>query len=323
MRVTGFMGSPRKHGNTAYLLDRFLEEAERFGAETQKIHVPDLKVTPCTGCSVCEKKGRCVFKDDMQDRVFPLLRNSDIVVMASPIYFYTVPAEFKAVIDRTQTLWSRKFKLGLKDPDEGRRKGFLLSVGATRGKDLFDGINLTMKYFFRGISTDFAGGLKYSRVEDPGDMKNHPGVDGDIRETVQKLFSEAAAKPSWLFLCRDNSYASQMASAFARIHDRENRGIYSAGRDAAVAIHPYLVPVMEEKALDLAYVNPSGIQSWLPRLRPEQIVVLGQVDLKGVDVSGCKLTIWDMDLPMAPSMEDMRLIRDDIEQRVLNLINNR
>ncbi len=320
MLVTGFMGSPRKHGNTAYLLDRFLEEAARLGAETRKIHVPDLKVTPCTGCSVCEKKGRCVFKDDMQTTVFPLLRNSGLVVMASPIYFYTVPAEFKAMIDRTQTLWSRKFKLGLKDPEEGRRKGFLLSVGATRGKDLFDSINLTMKYFFRGISTDFKGGLTYARIEDPGDMKKHPDVDEHIRLAAQKLLSGMDDKRSCLFLCRDNSYASLMASAFARIHAGDNGAFYSAGFVPSETANPFLVPVMEEKSLDLAYVKPAGVQSLIPFIRPDHVVIMGPTDYPVPDLANVDVTFWDMDLPESPTMDDMRRIRDDIEERVLILM---
>lgn len=320
MLVTGFMGSPRKNGNTAFLLKRFLEEIQSLGGETRQIHVPDLKIRPCTGCSMCEKKGHCHFNDDMQTTVFPLLRNSQIVVMASPIYFYTVPAEMKAMIDRTQTLWSRKFKLGLKDPEETKRQGFLLSVGATRGKDLFESINLTMKYFFRGISTDFKGGLTYSRIEDPHEMKKHPTVEADIRHSAENIMSSFTQKPAWIVLCSDNSLTSQMAAAFAQKMAGESVHVYSAGFHPAQDIHPLLVPAMEEKGIDLAYRKPCGIESVSQVIRPERVIVIGKHGTRSLPFPGADILNWDMDIPKPSSIEDIKKLRDLIEYKVNSLL---
>lgn len=320
MLVTGFMGSPRKNGNTAFLLKRFLEEIQSLGGETRQIHVPDLKIRPCTGCSMCEKKGHCHFDDDMQTTVFPLLRNSQIVVMASPIYFYTVPTEMKAMIDRTQTLWSRKFKLGLKDPEETKRQGFLLSVGATRGKDLFDSINLTMKYFFRGISTDFMGGLTYSRIEDPHEMKKHPTVEADIHHAAENIMSGFTQKPSWLFLCSDNSLASQMAAAFAQNMAGKTVHVYSAGFHPAQDIHPLLVPAMEEKGIDLAFRKPCGIESVSQVIRPERVIVIGEHGTRSLPFPSTDILNWDMNIPQPSSMEEIKKMRDRIEGNVNSLL---
>jgi multimeric flavodoxin WrbA len=319
MLITGFMGSPRKKGNTAFMLDRFLDEARALGAETRKIHVPDLKMKACTGCSLCEKKGYCRFSDDMQEIVYPLLRNSHIIVMASPIYFYTVPAEMKTMIDRGQTLWSRKFKLGLKDPYESKRKGFLLSVGATRGADLFDSINLTMKYYFKGISVDFSGGLTYSRIEAIGEMKKHPSAEKDIRDAVRKLMTGFIEKPSWLFVCADNSLTSQMAAAFAQAKAGESINAFSAGIVPARDIHPLLVPAMEEKGLDLMYRKPSGLLPLTGVIKPRKVVVIGNENIPPDVFPEAEILSWDIPLSSQPDREEIVKIRDIIDHKITDL----
>ena len=320
MLVTGFMGSPRKGGNTSFLLKSFLAEAERFGAETRYIHVPDLTIHPCTGCSLCEKKGHCHFDDDMQKTVFPLLKNSQVIIIASPIYFYNVPAELKALIDRSQTLWARKFKLGLTDPSEKSRKGFLLSVGATRGKDLFDSINLTMKYFFKGISTDYSGQLTYPLIEDLGEIKKHPTVKTDISHAAENLLPFFTKKKTLAFICRSNSLTSQMAAAFAQHMAKGEIHVYSAGTLPGQDIHPLLVPAMAEKGLDLAYRKPMGIPSLFKGTRPDHVVIMGDPDDTALFVPGASLSFWEIPDPQAPSPETVARLRDQIEQRVSGLI---
>ena len=117
MMILGFQGSPRKKGNTNYLLAAFMDEAENLGAQTRIVEVSKKNIVPCIGCGYCEKKGYCITQDDdMTNEIYPLLREADVVVLATPIYFYNVPAQLKAPIDRSQTLWSRKYKLNLTDP---------------------------------------------------------------------------------------------------------------------------------------------------------------------------------------------------------------
>ncbi len=322
MIVTGFMGSPRKAGNTAFLLNSFLKEAEIAGAETRQIHVPDLNIHPCTGCGICEKKGVCHFDDDMQQLVFPLLRKSDLVVIAAPIYFYNAPAELKALIDRSQALWARKFKLRLNDPCESSRKGFLLSVGATRGKDLFEGIHLTMKYFFRGISANFSGQLTYNRTEDPGEIKKHPTVESDIRKTVQTLIPlSEKTKPSLIFVCRSNSLTSQMAAAFAQKLAGDRLRILSAGTRPAETVHPDLVVLMAEKGIDVAFRKPQGIASAMSLCSsPSHVVILGQGEDTAIHVHGAKTITWNMVDPLCDSSQGSPLLRDQIEGKVKDLL---
>ena len=169
-------GSPRKGGNTDILLEEFLRGCLEQGASCERISLCEIKVGGCKGCDGCAKTGRCVVEDGMQS-VYEALDRSDRIVMAAPIYFYNVPAQAKAVIDRTQALWSRKYS---REDTEGRsgfapdRKGFFIGVGATRGKCLFDGTIYTMRYFFDAVGAEHVGTLVYGGVDDKGAIRDHP-----------------------------------------------------------------------------------------------------------------------------------------------------
>ena len=106
---------------------------------------------------------------------------------ATPIFFYNCTAQLKAVIDRCQTFWARKYRLKLKDPGSETRRGYLLAVGATRGKNLFEGLNLTASYFFDAIDASFEGSLTYRGIEHRKDMEKHPTMRKDVQHAIEKL----------------------------------------------------------------------------------------------------------------------------------------
>ena len=170
-KVLGIFGSPRKGGNTDLLLEEALKGAEKEGAEVDRLRISDLHVTPCTECLHCLEKGQCVIQDDMQ-MIYPRLLESDIVILASPIFFYGITAWAKALVDRSQALWARKYVL--KDPSLGkegkRRKGYFISVGGTKGQKVFEGAVLTAKYFFDVLNADYVGELTFRSVDAKGDI---------------------------------------------------------------------------------------------------------------------------------------------------------
>lgn len=100
-KVLILTSSPRKRGNSSALCDRFLEGATEAGNDVEKVVLADLKINYCTACYSCQrKKGQCAQQDDMA----PLLEkmvNADVLVLATPVYFYTMCAQMKTVIDRT------------------------------------------------------------------------------------------------------------------------------------------------------------------------------------------------------------------------------
>lgn len=173
--VLGIYGSPRKGGNTDRLLDRALAGAEDAGAAVRRVYARDLRMSGCLECGGCDKTGKCVVKDDMQS-VYPLLEKAEVIILASPIFFYAVTAQAKALIDRSQAMWSRR--LLRKTPEESGRhdegRGYLIAVGATRGKRLFDCITLEAKYFFDALGMSYEGGLFYRDLEKRLDVEKHP-----------------------------------------------------------------------------------------------------------------------------------------------------
>jgi len=179
------MGSPRRKGNTDLLLDEALKGAESQGAETEKIIVDRLEIAPCREYYGCLRDGNCVIRDDM-DWIYPKLIDADVVIVASPIFFYGLTSQVKALIDRSQALWARRYILKQDLPDSGRR-GALISVGATSGKRLFDGAILTVKYFFKSIGVEYAGELLVRGVDKRGEIKEHPTALKDAFELGRRL----------------------------------------------------------------------------------------------------------------------------------------
>ena len=187
MKVLGLFGSPRRGGNTELLLEEALKGAESERAEAERVYLTDYNITPCKECHGCDQTGNCVILDDMQ-KIYPKFLEADIIILASPIFFYGVTAWAKALIDRSQALWARKYLL--KDPSlkEGKkRKGFFISVGATKGQKVFEGSILTAKYFFDVLNADYAGELLFRGVEAKGDILKHQGALQQAFEAGRRL----------------------------------------------------------------------------------------------------------------------------------------
>ncbi len=99
MKILGIAGSKRKKGNTSILLQEALKAARKEGAETHLIFLGDYSIKDCLGCEGCKETYRCVINDDMQ-KIYPLLLESDGIILGSPTYFYNISADMKAFIDR-------------------------------------------------------------------------------------------------------------------------------------------------------------------------------------------------------------------------------
>ncbi len=188
MKVLGIMGSPRRQSNTEILLDKALEGARKGGAEVEKVVVSELKVSPCQEIYACHEDGNCPMKDDMQ-WLYGKLLEADHIAFASPIFFYGLTSQAKAIVDRCQALWMRKYVLGMGKEDKRIRKGVFISVGATRGEKLFDGAVLTVKYFFDAIGVKYAGDLLIRGIEDKAQIKEHPTALQDAFHLGQQLVS--------------------------------------------------------------------------------------------------------------------------------------
>lgn len=197
MKVLGIWGSPRREGNSEILLDAFLHGAVQGGAEVEKIALRDLKISPCLEIYHCAKDGTCPIKDDMRD-LYPKLLAADVVALASPVFFYGLSAQAKAMVDRTQALWSRRYVLKQDFPGDNRQ-GVLLCTGATHGKHVFVGCRLTARYFFDALNVRYAAEVLVRGVDEKGAIRKKPEVLAEAESLGRRLGQGELVGPVKLF----------------------------------------------------------------------------------------------------------------------------
>ncbi len=186
MHVLGIMGSPRRHSNTELLLDATLRGASECGATTRKVLVCEANIRPCMECYDCAVDGNCSIVDDMT-HLYDALVSADVIVLSSPIFFYGITSQAKALVDRCQALWARRYMLRTWQPDTDLRSGAFIAVGATKGAKLFDGVLLTAKYFFDAVGVRFAGQLLVRGMEDKAQVEGFPEYINDAAEMGRRL----------------------------------------------------------------------------------------------------------------------------------------
>jgi multimeric flavodoxin WrbA len=172
--ILAIYGSPRKRGNTSVLLERAVRGATDCGASVEEIFLRDLSISPCLEIYACRKTGRCAIRDDF-DSLRDKLISCDALMLASPMFFYSVSAHTKIFMDRCQEFWSKKYLIdqapfGLRKPT---RRALFISAGATRGDKLFDGALLSMKYFLDTLDMKLWQSLLYRGLDGPFDVLEH------------------------------------------------------------------------------------------------------------------------------------------------------
>ncbi len=180
-KVMALMGSPRKGKNTDELLDYLLDGIEDKDYEINKIYLKDKKINPCTGCECCGKSGLCIIDDDM-DEIYREFDNSDIIVLAAPIYFNSVNGMTKNMIDRCQRYWSLKYSLKKEYKRTEDRIGIFLSTGgAPFTLDQFTGAVYVMNYFFKAINANYKGNYFVSNT-DNSPIKKRLDIKKELHE---------------------------------------------------------------------------------------------------------------------------------------------
>ncbi len=189
-RILGIAGSPRRHGNSDRLLDECLAAARAAGAETDLLVVSGAGIAPCRGCNECSKDGRCVVRDGMQD-VYPRLDAADAIVVASPVYFATVPAVLKALYDRCQPYWARRYVL--KQSVVRRRPGALMLVGGGGDPYGHECAAATTRSVFAVLGLDYTAELAI-HADPPSGASAQPDALKRAREIGEGLAREAAGR---------------------------------------------------------------------------------------------------------------------------------
>lgn len=187
MKVCGIVGSPKKNGNVDLLVSELLRGAESQGAATHKIYLNDLKIKPCQSCGVDPSPKYCIYDDDMKT-IYDALEECDAIALGSPVYFDTVSAQVKLVIDRCNCLMPYVKRSdgtsGFERRIKKRKKGVFIAVAGDDQE--FDTIQATAKGFFNWANIDLVEALLYHHVDD-----TLGGVRGEKNE-LSKAFEIGA-----------------------------------------------------------------------------------------------------------------------------------
>ena len=177
-------GSPRRQGNSDRLLQATAQGVTEAGGIARTLIVSEAGIAPCRGCNSCSKDGVCVVHDGMQ-AVYPMLDEADVIVVATPVYFATVPAVLKALYDRCQPYWARRYVLG--QPIARRRPGALLLVRG--GGDPFGGecAVTTTRSVFAVLGVDLVDQLDLQGPDAPGDVESYPESFARARRIGREL----------------------------------------------------------------------------------------------------------------------------------------
>lgn len=161
MKIVVLNGSPRKGGNTEMLANSFIKGAS-INNEVELISVTDYRVNPCIGCNSCfnREKNRCCQNDDMQI-IYEKLMNAELVVIASPVYFYGLSAQLKAIIDRLHTPMRNEFKI---------KKLALILVGAATLPEMFDSIKIQYQLVLNFFHLEDAGVILSRGAKEKGEV---------------------------------------------------------------------------------------------------------------------------------------------------------
>jgi multimeric flavodoxin WrbA len=190
LKVLGISASPRVDGSSDLLLRQALAGAESAGASIEYIGLRDFRIAPCDESNACYATGKCRIQDDYQ-LVLQKMLDADRLIFATPIFFMTVCAQAKLLIDRCQCLWAHKYVLKKPLFTNGRdRRAAVIAVGGSKSKKMFESVHLTMQYWFDVLEFDYVADLFINQIDEPSRIKQHPTALNDAYNLGRNLVSD-------------------------------------------------------------------------------------------------------------------------------------
>ncbi|MFW9863300.1 MAG: flavodoxin family protein [Candidatus Thorarchaeota archaeon] len=181
--VLGIVGSPRRNGNTEILVDVVLGAAEENGAAIHKVILSKLDIGPCRACDTCRRTGKCVQKDDMEELVTKI-KNSDVLILGTPVYWWGPTAQFKAFLDR----WYGVYNQGIFKEKETVLVIPLEDTKESTCKPILDMLKSIMEY----LNMTHVGTVLAPGVYERGAVRDHQEFLDNARRVGSKLASVKA-----------------------------------------------------------------------------------------------------------------------------------
>ena len=168
MKIAVITGSPRKNGNSFAMTQAFVEAAEARGHVVERFDAVFMNIGGCHACQTCYKTGKaCSFDDDF-NRIAPVLLEADAVVYTMPVYWYSIPAQIKGVIDRI-------FSLVVGGKDVAGKKCALIACCEEADVTVFDGVRIPVERSAALLKWEMVGEVLVPGVFDEGDIEKTDG----------------------------------------------------------------------------------------------------------------------------------------------------
>lgn len=180
MNILAISGSPRRGGNSEILLDDVIKAAAGRAAIVRKVILNELKFSGCQECGGCAKTGRCVLNDDMSP-LYEQIAAANVLILTSPIFFGSLSAQLKAMIDRCQCCWTAKYILG-RQWKGAAKKGYLILTSAADKRRFFQSAESIVKNLFAVLDIEFKDRLYCPGVDEQGKICQYPDC---LRQAVE------------------------------------------------------------------------------------------------------------------------------------------
>ena len=197
-KVLILSGSPRKDGNSDLLCSEFMRGAQESGNEVQKVFVRSKKIVPCNACYYCrDHGGKCALNDDMSE-ILDAMQAADVIVMASPVYFYSIDAQMKIIIDRSLARWTnipnKEFYFIMTCADDNRAamactlecfRGFTACLNGAKEKGVIYGTGV-----YRPGEVMSSPAMQESGIDGWRPVHTGRGHEGSLRDGQKRLISQ-------------------------------------------------------------------------------------------------------------------------------------
>lgn len=171
--------SPRKNGNCEILADEFLRGARDCGNNVEKVVLYDKNIKFCVGCFACQKTNECIIKNDDANIIAKKMLNADVILFATPVYFYSMCGQMKALLDRSNQLYLSAYKF---------RDVYLIATAADSAKDCFDGTIMGIQGWVQCFEkANLRGIITAPLVHAVGDIKKYPNKTKKAYEMGKKV----------------------------------------------------------------------------------------------------------------------------------------